>query len=69
MQRFVWQLPVPQQPCYIRGMKRILSAALLVLVFASPAFAKKHYHQQHHVRHHHQQHHVKHHHLQKHRPA
>jgi predicted S18 family serine protease len=34
--------------CYIQAMKRIIVAALLVMVFASPAFAAKKHHHRHH---------------------
>jgi hypothetical protein len=34
--------------CYIQAMKKFLLVALLLTVFASPAFAERHHHHHHH---------------------
>jgi predicted S18 family serine protease len=40
-------LPLARASCYIRPMKKILAAVLLLMVFASPAFAMGNHHHHH----------------------
>ncbi|MFZ1085501.1 MAG: hypothetical protein WAN35_11085 [Terracidiphilus sp.] len=52
-------LPLASGSWYIFTMKKILAAVLLLVFFASPAFASKHNHKYpHHHRHHNHPHHV-----------
>jgi predicted S18 family serine protease len=40
-------LPLASVSCYIHPMKKILAAVLLLMVFATPAFAMGHHHHHH----------------------
>jgi hypothetical protein len=50
-------LPLASRSWYILTMKKIFAAVLLLLVFASPAFASKHNHKYPPHHHHHNHHH------------
>jgi predicted S18 family serine protease len=50
--RAISVLPLASASCYIRPMKKILAAVLLLMVFASPAFAMGPHHHHHHHPHH-----------------
>jgi hypothetical protein len=43
-------LPFLAGSCYIQAMKKFLALAMLLMVFATPAFAAKHHHHRHHAR-------------------